>query len=113
MQLRDNEEVDLSTIVASAKGNEVVDQPGTQDDLSCTVENGDGVIEIETSEDTRVCTVRALDLGSAVVRVALPGDTAFATLAVDVIAGEAAAVTINAGTPRKQQPEAEEPPVEG
>lgn len=111
MQLRDNEEVDLFVSVASAKGNEIPDQPGMQDDLAWTVEGGDGVVEIEVSEDTRTCTVRALDLGSAVVRVQL-GEL-FATEAVDVVPGEAALVSVSAGTPRKQTPDAEEPPSGG
>lgn len=108
MQLRDNEENDLSVLVASAKGNEIVDQPGAEDDLRWTVEGGDGVVELVVSEDTRTATVRAVDLGSAVVRVEVT-DELFATVAVDVIAGEAAVVTINEGTPRKQQPEGGEP----
>jgi hypothetical protein len=105
MQLRDNEEVDLSVIVASAKGNEIADQPGTQDDLVWTVEGAEGVVEIEASADTRTCTVRAVDVGSSVVKVQL-GEL-FATEAFDVIPGEAAVVNISAGTPRKQQPEGE------
>lgn len=107
MQLRDNEEVDLFVSVASAKGNEIADQPGTQDDLAWSVEGSEGVVEIETSEDTRTCTVRALDVGSAVVRVQL-GEL-FATEAVDVVPGEVALVSISAGTPRKQQSEGGEP----
>lgn len=99
-QLRDNEEVDLAVVVASAKGNEIVDQPGVEDDLQWTVEGGDDVVELVVSEDTRTCTVRALDLGSAVVRVGI-GELS-ATTAFDVIPGEAAVVTVNAGTPRKQ-----------
>lgn len=111
MQLRDNEEVDLFVSVASAKGNEIADQPGTQDDLQWSIEGSeggnDGVIELEVSADTRTCTVRALDLGSSVVRVEL-GEL-FATVAVDVIPGEAAVVSVSTGTPRKQTPEGGEP----
>jgi hypothetical protein len=104
MQLRDNEEVDVAVTVASAKGNVIPDQPGVEDDLQWSVEEGgEAVVELAVSEDTRVCTVRALDTGSAVVRVEL-GEL-FATVAVDVIPGEAALVTVNVGTPRKQEPE--------
>lgn len=102
MQLRDNEENDLSVTVASAKGNVIGDQPGTQDDLSWTVEGDDGVVELIVSEDTRTCTVRAVDLGSATVRVEI-GEV-FATVAVDVVPGEVALVTVSEGTPRKQAP---------
>lgn len=105
MQLRDNEENDLSVTVASAKGNVISDQPGTQDDLSWTVEGDTGVVELVVSEDTRTCTVRAVDLGSATVRVEI-GEV-FATVAVDVVPGEAALVTVTEGTPRKQAAEGE------
>lgn len=115
-QIRDNEEYDLTITVASAKGNEIADQPGTQDDIQWSIEGVEGpsndVIEIEVSADTRKCTVRALDTGSAVVRFAV-GDL-FGTEAVDVVAGEAALLTVTAGTPRKQEPDVDpEPPVEG
>lgn len=107
MQLHDDEEVDLFVSVASAKGNEIADQPGTQDDLDWTVEGDEGVVEITASADTRTCTVRALDVGSSVVKVAL-GEL-FATVAVDVIPGDAATVSVSAGTPRKQQTGGGEP----
>lgn len=107
MQLRDNEENDLTVVVASAKGNEIPDQAGTQDDLSWTVEGDEGVVELVVSEDTRTCTVRAVDIGSSVVKVEI-GEVS-ATVAVDVIPGEAARVTVTEGTPRKQTTE----PVEG
>lgn len=105
MQLRDNQQVDLSVTLASAKGNEIPDDPNaTTDDLVWSVENGTDVVDLVTSGDSRTATVRALDLGSAVVRVTVPGTepALFATLAVDVIPGPAALVTIQAGEPTEQ-----------
>jgi hypothetical protein len=112
MQLRDNEQVDLTVTVASAKGNVIGDDPSTNaDDLVWTAEGGEGVIELEVSEDTRTATVVAQDTGSAVVRVELSGTDLFATVAVDVVPGEAALVTIAEGTPTKQpEPEPEPEP---
>lgn len=106
MQLRDNEQVDLTVTVASAKGNVIGDDPSTEaDNLVWTAEGAEGVLTLEVSEDTRTATVLAQDTGSAVVRVELSGTDLFATVAVDVVPGEAALVTIAEGTPIKQ-PEA-------
>lgn len=101
MQLHDDEEVDGTVTLASAKGNEVPDAPGTQDDITWTVEGNEGVVEIEVSEDTRTVTVRALDLGSATLRGSF-GENLFVTEAFDVIPGDVTAISVNFGTPRKQ-----------
>lgn len=113
MQLHDDEEVDGTVVLASAKGNEVPDAPGTQDDIAWTVEGDEGVIEIEVSEDSRTVTVRALDLGTATLRGAF-GDNLFVTESFDVIPGDAVAMNVSFGTPRKQTPDTEpEEPVGG
>jgi hypothetical protein len=106
MQLRDNEEVDLTVTVASAKGNEILDQPGAEDDIAWTVD-ADGVVELVVSENTRMCTVRAVDVGSAVVRMEL-GEL-FVTEAFDVIPGEAERMEFTAGAVRKQAEDPEVP----
>lgn len=109
MQLRDNEQVTYTVTVASARGNVISDQPGTQDDLTWTLEGGEDVLELTVSEDTRSATVRALGpVGSAVLRVEI-GEL-FATEAVDVVPGEAALVTLSAGEVSDQP--TEEPPVD-
>lgn len=109
MQLHDDEEVDGTVDLASAKGNEVPDAPGTQDDITWTVEGDEGVIEIAVSADSRTVTVRALDLGTATLRGAF-GDNLFITESFDVIPGDAVAMNVSFGAPRKQAaPEPEEP----
>lgn len=111
MQLRDNEQVTYTVTVASARGNVISDQPGTQDDLTWTLEGGEDVLELTVSEDTRSATVRALGpVGSGVLRVEV-GEL-FATEAIDVVAGEAALLTLAAGEVSDQpseQPPADEP----
>lgn len=100
MQLHDDEQVDLTVAVASAKGSPVPDDPTTTgDDLTWTVDD-DVVATLAISDDTRTCTVRAGVTGSTVVTVSL-GELS-ATLAVDVIPGDAAVITISEGTPTKQ-----------
>lgn len=93
-QLRDTEQFTLSVDVADAKGASVSDQPGIDDDVRWDVDNTD-VASLQVSDNTRECTVVAGNVGSAVVTVSL-GDL-FATLAVDVIPGAAAKLTINEG----------------
>lgn len=108
MQLRDSQQVTYTVTVASARGNVISDQPGTQDDLTWTLEGDDGVLELTVSEDTRSATVRALGpVGSATLRVEI-GEL-FATEAIDVVPGTAALVTLSAGEPTEQAP-TEEPP---
>lgn len=101
MQLRDDEQVTYSVTLASARGNVITDQPGTQDDLTWTLEGESGVLGLEVSEDTRSATVRALGpVGSGILRVQI-GDL-YATEAVDVVAGDASLITLTAGEPGKQ-----------
>lgn len=101
MQLRDNEQVDLTVTLASARGNVIGDQPGTEDDLVWTVSGDQGVVTLDVSADTRTATVKATGtLGSTIVRVEI-GEL-FATEAFDVVAGDAALITITAGEPIEQ-----------
>lgn len=94
-QLRDTEQFTLSVDVFDAKGASIPDAPGTEDNVGWAVDNVD-VASLQVSEDSRECTVVAGNVGSAIVTVTL-GDL-FATLAVDVIPGAAARLTINEGT---------------
>lgn len=104
MQLRDNEQVDLTVTLASARGNVIGDQPGTEDDLAWSVSGDEGVVTLDVSGDTRTATVKAAGpVGSTIVRVEI-GEL-FATLAVDVVPGDAALITIAAGEPTEQTPE--------
>ena len=100
MQLHDDEKVDLSVIVTSAKGAPIADDPSTTgDDLTWTSDDST-VAGLAVSDDTRTCTVLAGEVGSTVVTVSL-GELS-ATLAVDVIPGDAAVITIGEGVPSKQ-----------
>ena len=108
MQLRDNEQVPLTVTLASARGNVIGDQPGTEDDLAWSVTGDEGVVTLDVSDDTRTATVKASGtLGSTVVRVEI-GEL-FATEAFDVVAGDAALITISVGAPTEQEEETEEP----
>lgn len=114
MQIRDNQQFDVTVTLASAKGNEIVDRPDDlTDDLVWSVDTGNEVVELDVSDDSRTATVRAVDTGSAVVRVTVPGTEPelFATLAVDVVAGPAALIEIQTGEPTDQP--AGEPTPEG
>lgn len=93
-QLRDSEQFTLSVDVADAKGASISDQPGIDDDVQWTIDNSD-VASLQVSDDSRQCTVVAGTVGSGVLTVTL-GEL-FATLAVDVIPGDAAKLTINEG----------------
>ena len=100
MQLHDDEQVDLTVAVASAKGSPIADDPNTTgDDLDWTSDDG-AIASLAVSPDTRTCTVIAGVTGSTVVTVAL-GELS-ATLAVDVIPGDAAVIAISEGVPSKQ-----------
>lgn len=111
MQIHDNQQFTATVTLASAKGNVIGDLPGQADDLQWSVDTGDDVISLEVSEDSRTATVKAVDTGSAVVRVVVPGTEPelFATLAVDVVAGPAALITIETSEPT-DQPAAEPEP---
>jgi len=100
MQLHDDEQVDLTVAVASAKGSPIPDDPATSgDDLTWTSDDST-IAGLAVSSDTRTCTVLAGVTGSTVVTVTL-GELS-ATLAVDVIPGDAAVITIGEGVPSKQ-----------
>lgn len=114
-QIRDHENIDLTLILESAKGNEVVDRPDTAaDDVQWVNEGAEGVVEFETFEGGRKVTIRAVDTGSTVLRFTVP-DTepvVTGTYAVDVIAGRVTAVRIQEGAPYEQEaaPEPEPTP---
>lgn len=94
-------EVDLTVEVRDALGNPITDDPAiTTDDLIWTFDSGEGVVTTVVSPDTRTCTARSAQLGSAVLRVGLGESELSATDAIDVIPGDAAAITIVEGTPR-------------
>jgi hypothetical protein len=100
MQLHDDENVDLSVIVASAKGALIADDPSsTGDDLTWEVDDST-VASLAVSDDTRTCTVRSGVVGSTVLTIGV--GNASATLAVDVVPGDAALITVSEGTPYKQ-----------
>ena len=100
MQLHDDEQVDLTVAVASAKGSPIPDDPATSGDDLTWASDDSTVASLAVSSDTRTCTVLAGVTGSTVVTVTL-GELA-ATLAVDVIPGDAAVIAISEGTPSKQ-----------
>jgi hypothetical protein len=100
VQLRDSQKVDLTVSAVDAKGAPVPDDPGTTtDDLLWSI-GDESVATLDVSDDTRTCTVIAGMPGSSVVTVAL-GELS-ATLAVDVVPGNVALLTINEGTPVDQ-----------
>jgi len=100
MQLHDDENIDLGVLVASAKGSPIPDDPATTgDDLTWTVDD-DTVAGLVVSDDTRTCTVRSGVTGSTVLTIGV--GNAAATVAVDIIPGDAARITVSEGTPYKQ-----------
>lgn len=100
MQLHDTEQVDLSVAVADVKGAPISDDSATtSDDLNWTVDD-ETVATLNVSGDTRTATVVAGTVGSTVITVSL-GELS-ATLAVDVIPGAAAKVSISEGAPTEQ-----------
>jgi len=100
MQLHDDENVDLSVLVASAKGAPIADDPfSTGDDLTWEVTDST-VASLVVSDDTRTCTVRSGVVGSTVLTIGV--GNAAATVAIDVIPGDAARITVSEGTPYKQ-----------
>jgi hypothetical protein len=100
MQLRETDQVDLTVTVTSTKGTSIPDRPeDPTDDLTWTVAD-ESVARLSISPDTRTCTVVAGTVGSTVVTVGLRELSA--TLAVDVIPGDAAVLTIGEGSPVPQ-----------
>lgn len=110
-QIRATQQFTAKVEAVDARGNVIGDQPGTQDDLSWTVE-GDSVLTLDVSEDTREAVVKAAGpVGSAVVRVT--AGEAFVTEAVDVVPGEIALIRITVGEVTEQETETPEEPGEG
>lgn len=113
MQLRDNEQFTASVELKSARGNSILDQPGTQDDISWSVTaedgtSGESLLTLEVSEDTRTATVKAAGpVGSAVLRAEI-GEL-FVTEAVDVVPGEATLITVTTSEPTTQEEPTPEP----
>lgn len=102
-QIHDDEQYTLSVEVDSAKGNVIGDDPTTEaDNLTWTVEGDEGIVSVEVSDDTRTAVVKAVDVGSVVVRIELNGTDLAVTEAVDVVAGPAALLKVTAGVPEKQ-----------
>jgi hypothetical protein len=92
-------EVDYTVELTDSLGNPIPDDDTTTgDDLSWTFDSGEGVVTTVISADTRTCTARTAQLGSAVIRVGIVDLSA--TAAVDVVPGEAALIRIVEGTPR-------------
>jgi len=93
MQLHDNEQVTLTVAEADAKG------VALQDTLTWTVDQAT-VATLQVSADTQSALLVAGLPGSAVVTVT---DGALsATLAVDVVPGGVATITVTPGTPEPQ-----------
>lgn len=99
MQLHDDEQVRLTVDAKDAKGYPTLEQ------LTWTVDN-DTVARLEVSADTQSVLVVAGQPGSAVVRVEEHTDgeetPLFATVAVDVVAGDIALIGVTEGAPEKQ-----------
>jgi hypothetical protein len=112
MQIRATQEFTATVAVADSRGNVIGDQPGTQDDIAWSLEGGTGVLDLAVSEDSRTATVTAAGpVGSDVLRAQL-GEL-FVTLAVDVVPGEAALITVSTTEPTEQEtgePEVPEQP---
>lgn len=108
MQIRSNEQFTATVTLADSRGNVIGDAPGVEDDVAWSVSGDEGVLTFTVSEDSRTATVKATGpVGSAVLRAEV-GEL-FATLAVDVVPGEVALVTINASEPTEQPAEPEVP----
>lgn len=97
VQLTETQQVDLTVTVASAKGTGIPDRPGDVTDDLLWVIGDESVAALQVSEDTRICTVVAGVAGSTDLTVSL-GELS-ARLAVEVLPGGAAVITIGEGTP--------------
>jgi hypothetical protein len=93
MQIHDDEQFTLSVTETDAKGFPVVEE------LTWTVDNEDSVT-LQVSDDKQSAVVVAGNPGSAVIT--LTDGTLTVTEAVDVVAGDGALITLNEGTPEKQ-----------
>jgi hypothetical protein len=94
MQLHDDEQVDYTVAATDAKG-----QPVTGEQIQFSVDNPD-VLGLQVSADGATATIVAGTEGSGVLTATVGSLTA--TEAIDVIAGDATAVTLVAGEVTKQ-----------
>lgn len=95
MQLKDNQKVSYDIDAQDAKG---VDIPG---EAFNAVSSDEGVVVVSQNEDGSFEAVAGLP-GSAVLTFTEPGSGLFATEAIDVVPGDVATITVNAGTPEDQ-----------
>jgi hypothetical protein len=105
MQIHDDEGVVYTLDARDAKGQEVLDDPGTDTDNTDWSVNDSNLLTLSVDETTRKATVLATgQLGSAVLSAVIntPNGQLTVTEAIDVIAGDIAAITLSAGTPFKQ-----------
>lgn len=95
-QLRDSQKFDVSLTAQDAKGAEVLDDASTTADDAVWTSSNEEAVTVEVSPDNpRSATVIAGLPGSSVVTVAI-GEIS-ATLAVDVVPGDIALVSISEG----------------
>ena len=95
MQLHDDEQVDFTVDATDAKGAAV-----TGEQIAFSVDDT-SVLTLTVSADGSTATVAAGTVGSGVL-TATVGDLAPVTAAIDVIAGDATAISLVEGTPTKQ-----------
>lgn len=93
MQIHDNEQFTLTVSEQDAKGFPVIDQ------VEWTVDN-ESVVTLQVSDDKQSCLVVAGNPGSAVITIT-DGNLS-ATEAVDVVAGQAALISIQEGAVEPQ-----------
>jgi hypothetical protein len=99
MELKDNQQVSLDVQEKDAKGF-ATNQAG---DIVLTWDTSDSaVVSLQPAADGLTCEAVAGNPGSALVTVS--DGTNQGSLAVDVTAGPAVAIQINAGTPEDQPP---------
>lgn len=94
MQLHDDEQVDYTVEATDAKG-----QPVTGEQVQFSVDNPD-VLGLQVSQDGATATIVAGTEGSGVLTATVGALTA--TEAIDVIAGDATAISLVAGAVTKQ-----------
>lgn len=107
VQLRDNQEVDLTVQARDAAGN-VVSNPGT---LTWTIDNSDVLTLLVDPNDPAKAVVRttgALGVATVIVSDDLDGDPSTAeavgSLSFEVVTGPVTQITVTAGEPRTVQP---------
>lgn len=106
MQLHDDEQFELTVSAVDSKG------AATADTFTATSSDENVVTVVDSDADGKTFMVVAGMPGSAVVSIAeADGGPLSFTEAVDVVAGDAALISVVEGTPTKQVP-VEPPPVE-